>query len=100
MSPRCAPPGGTGAGATDTRRRAMGGLRGVRDAAARVMVGSVLVSVGVGAGVSAKAGAAPPATVAIARSFLGTPDAVDEGTYSAAQMGIEVVLQPSDPSEM
>jgi kumamolisin len=77
----------------------MGGLRGVRDAATRVLVGSLLVSVGVVAAVSGNAGAAPP-TVPIARSFLGTPDAVDGGTYAAAQMGIEVVLQPSDPSEM
>ena len=70
----------------------MGGLRGVRDAATRVLVGSLLVSVGVVAAVSGNAGAAPP-TVPIARSFLGTPDAVDGGTYAAAQMGIEVVLQ-------
>ncbi|HEY7946598.1 MAG TPA: S53 family peptidase [Acidimicrobiales bacterium] len=81
----------------------MRGRRGTRHAATLLQTASLLLGAGavtgaVGAG--APAGASPVATVPIAGSFLGTPAATDAGPYSAPAMGIEVVLQPSEPAAM
>jgi kumamolisin len=92
----------------------MRGRRCTRHAAAVVLAGSVVLGTGFVAGGSESAGAsggaarasgggagaAPGATVPIARSYLGAPDAIDAGPYSASEMGIEVVLQPSNATSM
>jgi kumamolisin len=55
----------------------------------------VVLSTGLVAGLGGQAGAASaPATVAIANSYLGAPDATKLGSYSASAMGVELVLTP------
>ncbi len=79
----------------------MRGHRGVRQAIAAVVAAAVVVGMGVVATGGAEAGAAPgPATVPIAGSYLGPPEATELGPYSASGMGIEVVLAPTDASAM
>jgi subtilase family serine protease len=65
------------------------------------MAGSLVLSVGVVADGGPDAGAAPgSATVPIARSYLGSPDATELGPYAAPTMGIEVVLEPRAAAAM
>jgi kumamolisin len=78
---------------------AVGGNRVSRHAAAVGLAGSVVLALSLVAGVGTGAGASPaPSMVPIGGSFLGTPDASNLGRYAASRMGIEVVLQPSDPA--
>ena len=78
----------------------MSGRRGVHHALATTLVGSIGLSMGLVAGGGGDAGAAATATVPIARSFLGPPDAADLGPYASSTMGVEVVLEPRDASLM
>ena len=75
-------------------------------AAIAMMAGSVVLSTGLVAGTGI-AGAAPSAargpasaTVAIAGSYLGAPDATELGSYQSSAMGVEVVLQPRQAATM
>ncbi|HEY5250544.1 MAG TPA: S53 family peptidase [Acidimicrobiales bacterium] len=73
----------------------MRGHLGVRYALTTGLAGSVVLSTGLVAGLGGQAGAASaPATVAIANSYLGAPDATKLGSYSASAMGVELVLTP------
>jgi subtilase family serine protease len=79
----------------------MGGQRVSRHAAAAMVAGSVVMATGLVAGTGSGATAAPAiATVAIAGSYLGTPDATELGSYSSPHLGVEVVLQPRDTSAL
>jgi kumamolisin len=79
----------------------MGGHLGVRYALVTGLAGSVVLSTGLVAGLGGSAGAASaPATVAIANSYLGAPDATKLGSYSASAMGVELVLQPRHPATL
>jgi len=72
----------------------------MRHVTAGILAGSVVCGSGLVAGTGV-AGAAPgPATVALTHSYLGAPDATEMGSYSSSSMGVEVVLQPRDPSTM
>jgi kumamolisin len=71
--------------------------RRLRYLAAAILAGSVVVGLGADAGASTGSPTGP-ATVPIARSYLGAPDAIDLGPYASSDMGIEVVLAPHDPS--
>ena len=76
----------------------MRGRPRLRLLAAMATAGSVVVSMCVAS--ASDAGAAGPATVALARSFLGRPAATDLGRYVGPHMGIEVVLAPSNAGAM
>ncbi|HXQ62129.1 MAG TPA: S53 family peptidase [Acidimicrobiales bacterium] len=68
---------------------------------AAALAGSVVLGMGTMAVGGPDAGAVPgPATVPIAGSYLGAPAATELGPYTSADMGVEVVLAPSDRSAM
>jgi kumamolisin len=63
----------------------------------------MVLSTGLVAGMGTAAAAPGPttvATVAIANSYLGAPDATDLGSYESSVMGVEVVLQPRNASTL
>jgi subtilase family serine protease len=77
----------------------MPGDRRARPAMASTFAAFMVLSVGTVAGANAEAGASPqPTMVPIVHSYLGAPNATDVGPYDASQMGIEVVLRPTDAS--
>src|SRR5580698_2663147 len=83
----------------------MGRYRGrgrTRRLAIATLAGSVVLSTGLVAGSGMASGAPDPAsaTVALAGSYLGAPDATPLGSYQSSVMGVEVVLQPRQASTM
>ena len=74
----------------------MGGYRGIRRALSSVMAVGLVCGATATSAPATAAGAASPALVALAGSFLGPPGATELGPYRAPSMGIEVVLSPSE----